>query len=102
MLIFKRYEGRPGRDAIQIGDGIRVVVLRVERNGVVTLGIDAPRDLLVLRGEVAEREAVERDAQEARILELHPGAEKILPLRRMPERNGSAADRYGDETEGRP
>jgi carbon storage regulator len=47
MLILGRKVG----DSILIGDGIRVVVLACDRGGV-RLGIDAPSDVTILRGEI--------------------------------------------------
>ena len=47
MLILGRKVG----DAILIGDGIRVVVLACDRGGV-RLGIEAPSDVTILRGEI--------------------------------------------------
>lgn len=47
MLILGRKVG----DTILIGNGIRVVVLACDRKGV-RLGIDAPSDVTILRGEI--------------------------------------------------
>jgi carbon storage regulator len=47
MLILGRKVG----DSIQIGDGIKVVVLACDRKGV-RLGIEAPTDVVILRGEI--------------------------------------------------
>ena len=47
MLILGRKVG----DSIQIGDGIKVVVLACDRKGV-RLGIEAPSDVTILRGEI--------------------------------------------------
>lgn len=47
MLILGRKVG----DSILIGDGIRVVVLACDRKGV-RLGIEAPSDVTILRGEI--------------------------------------------------
>ena len=41
-------------EAIKIGDDIEVKVLSIE-NGVVKLGIDAPRDVEILRNELLEK-----------------------------------------------
>jgi carbon storage regulator len=43
--------GRKAGDTIQIGDGIRVVVLACDRKGV-RLGIEAPSDVTILRAEI--------------------------------------------------
>jgi carbon storage regulator len=47
MLILTRREG----DAIYIDGGVRIVVLSVDRKGV-RLGIEAPSDVRILRGEI--------------------------------------------------
>lgn len=47
MLILGRKVG----DSILIGDGIKIVVLACDRGGV-RLGIDAPNDVTILRGEI--------------------------------------------------
>jgi carbon storage regulator len=47
MLILGRKVG----DSIMIGDGVRVVVLACDRGGV-RLGIEAPSDVTILRGEI--------------------------------------------------
>jgi carbon storage regulator len=54
MLILSR---RPG-DSILIGDGIRLVVLECDRRGV-RIGIDAPPEVNILRGEIAKQIADE-------------------------------------------
>jgi carbon storage regulator len=54
MLILSR---RPG-DSILIGDGIRVIVLECDRRGV-RLGIEAPADVSILRGEIVKQIAEE-------------------------------------------
>lgn len=58
MLVLARKEG----ESIAIGGGIRVVVVRT-RSGEVRLGIDAPRDVSVVRGEL-ENEWRNRDGRE--------------------------------------
>lgn len=47
MLILGRKVG----DSILIGDGIKIVVLACDRGGV-RLGIEAPEDVTILRGEI--------------------------------------------------
>jgi carbon storage regulator len=47
MLVFTRRRG----ETIMIGDGIRIEVLRVGRNGV-RLGVVAPADVVVHRKEI--------------------------------------------------
>lgn len=61
MLILTRREG----DAIYIDGGVRIVVLSVDRKGV-RLGIEAPPDVRILRGEiVAEVESATKSAATA-------------------------------------
>jgi carbon storage regulator len=54
MLILGRKVG----DSILIEGGIRIVVVSVDR-GSVRIGIDAPVDLKILRGEIAQQVATE-------------------------------------------
>lgn len=51
MLVLNR---KP-KQTIKIGDGITITLLTIDR-GQVKLGIDAPRELLVLRGELEKHE----------------------------------------------
>ena len=60
MLILSRKAG----DSVMIGDGVRIVVLGVEGSAV-RLGIDAPIDVRVLRGEILAQ--VERENERARV-----------------------------------
>jgi len=54
MLILGRREG----DSILIDGGIRIVVVSCERGGV-RIGIEAPNDVKILRGEIAQQVAQE-------------------------------------------
>lgn len=54
MLILSR---KPG-DAILVGDGIRIVVVSVDRGGV-RLGIEAPSSVTILREEIVDQIAEE-------------------------------------------
>jgi len=47
MLVLSRKVG----DSIKIGDNIEIVVNRISGNRV-TIGVDAPKDVRILRGEV--------------------------------------------------
>lgn len=58
MLILTRKVG----ETVTIGDGVLVTVLAV-KGGQVRLGVDAPKDVAVHRGEVRDR--IEQDAAEA-------------------------------------
>ncbi|NOT09146.1 MAG: carbon storage regulator [Gemmatimonadales bacterium] len=77
MLVLNR---RPG-EALQLGGGIRIVVLSSDRGGV-RLGIDAPLAVSILREELVEAVATaNRDA-------LAPGtaswAASVAPLAQLP------------------
>ncbi len=54
MLVLGRREG----DSILIDGGIRIVVVACDRQGV-RLGIEAPSDVKILRGEIADQVASE-------------------------------------------
>ena len=54
MLILSRKDG----ESIVIDGGVRIVVLGVDRTGV-RLGIDAPADVRILRGEIISQVARE-------------------------------------------
>lgn len=45
---------RKAQEVILIGNDIKVMVVRIN-GGVVSLGIDAPKDVVILREEIAER-----------------------------------------------
>lgn len=74
MLILSR---RPG-DTILIGDGIRLVVLECDRREV-RIGIEAPPDVKIVRGEI-----VDQIADENRRAGISGDAEwlKTIPPRR--------------------
>ncbi len=63
MLILTR---RPG-ESLSIGDNIRLTVLSVAAgdSGSVVLGIDAPREVLILRSELQQAISVNQDAAQA-------------------------------------
>ena len=48
-------------DSLTIGDGIKITVLKIERNQV-RIGIEAPGNVVVLRSELLEREHDDSDA----------------------------------------
>ena len=60
MLILGRREG----DSILIEGGIRIVVLSCDRGGV-RIGIEAPPELKILRGEIAQQVASENQRANA-------------------------------------
>lgn len=68
MLVLTRKKD----EQIVIGDNIKITLLRVQGNSV-RIGIDAPRDIRILRGEVssAEVDADDIEAAEQIAVELH-------------------------------
>lgn len=80
MLILSR---RPG-DSIVIGDGIRLVVLECDRRSV-RLGIEAPAEVSILRGEI-----VHQIADENRRATAGPAGSDWLEV--LPLRKGSGKD----------
>ena len=56
MLVLSRKES----ERIKIGDNITVKVLTL-KSGAVVLGIDAPRDVAVLRGELEAKSQKQRE-----------------------------------------
>ena len=60
MLILGRREG----DSILIEGGIRIVVVSCDRGGV-RIGIEAPPELKILRGEIAQQVATENQRANA-------------------------------------
>lgn len=66
MLILSRRSG----ERIRIGDHIEVIVRRVSRNRV-TLAIEAPRDVSVLRGELEQYPSHRTDPAFVRETQTH-------------------------------
>lgn len=58
MLVLRRKVG----ESFLLGDNITVTVLGVDSGGTVNLGIDAPRDVLILRSELQQAVSVNQDA----------------------------------------
>ena len=86
MLVLSRKEG----ERIQIGDNITLVVSKVSGNRV-TIGIEAPRDVKVVRGELGEVGSVPTDVDavisgptaSTKVSSLREFAASILPLQRQ-------------------
>ena len=58
MLVLRRKVG----ESFLLGDKITVTVLGVEPGGTVNLGIDAPRDVLILRSELQQAVSANQEA----------------------------------------
>ncbi|MCA9125809.1 MAG: carbon storage regulator [Planctomycetales bacterium] len=71
MLVLSRREG----EKLVIGDNITLVVSRIAGNRV-TLGIEAPADVKIFRGELANREA----AESANVVPLRRAATVTIDL----------------------
>ena len=60
MLVLTRKQ----KESIKIGDSIVVTILRVQGNSV-RVGIEAPRDVRVVRGELTASKPAEQEQEEA-------------------------------------
>ena len=65
MLVLSRKEG----EKLLIGENITLVISKISGNRV-TIGIEAPRDVKVVRGELERQVAVESNADVSSALEL--------------------------------
>jgi len=61
MLVLARKEG----ENIALGDDITITVVRISGDQI-RLGIDAPREVLVLRGELLEKQQQQEDTPDIR------------------------------------
>ena len=86
MLVLSRKEG----ERISIGDNITLIVSKVSGNRV-TIGIEAPRDVKVVRGELQLQKTSELDLESAMTppdkkrpnATLRDFAAAVLPLQRQ-------------------
>lgn len=51
MLVITRHAGQD----FLIGENVRVIILEVHASGLIRVGIQAPREIAVMRGEIADR-----------------------------------------------
>ena len=61
MLILRRKVG----ESFLVGDQIRVTILDMEANGTVNIGIDAPKNVLILRSELRQATSANQDAAQS-------------------------------------
>ena len=61
MLILRRKAG----ESFLVGDQIRITILETEANGTVSIGIDAPKDVLILRSELQQAVSANQDAAQS-------------------------------------
>lgn len=82
---------RKSHEQIQIGDNITITILRV-KGGAIRVGIDAPKNLSVLRkelvGKPAKIAATPVTSEAVEIVELGPGPLRAAQSRRSPLRSG--------------
>ena len=79
MLILSRKEG----ERIVIGDNITLIVSKVSGNRV-TIGIEAPKDVKVVRGELnTALNAPTSEKVEPKPISLREFAANVLPLQRQ-------------------
>ena len=79
MLVLSRKEG----ERIVIGDNITLIVSKVSGNRV-TIGIEAPKDVKVVRGELnAALSVPSTEKPEPKPISLREFAASVLPLQRQ-------------------
>ena len=61
MLILRRKEG----ESLVIDQKISVTILSIEPGGTVNIGINAPKDILILRSELQQAASANQDAAQA-------------------------------------
>mgnify|MGYP000296753019 CR=1 FL=1 len=74
MLILRR----KGGESLVIGDQISVTILSVDASGTVMLGINAPKDVLILRSELQQAASVNLDSANVDCVKLVEDLEKSL------------------------
>ncbi len=75
MLILRRKVG----DSLQIGENVTITVLSVDASGNINLGIDAPKDVLILRKELEQAKAANTDSLTATTPKAVQALELALP-----------------------
>jgi carbon storage regulator len=76
MLVLSRKAGQK----IVIGDGITVVVNRISGNRV-SVGVEAPPEMHIVRGELQGREGVERPNSPSPVTDFHSAQPPIVESR---------------------
>ena len=81
---------RKNKETIKIGDSITITILRVQGQAV-RVGIEAPRDIRVVRGELGDKQAV---AQNGSTEEVDSSPEpEVIQFRFSPDKVGVAPSR---------
>lgn len=73
MLILRR----KGGESLVIGDQISVTILSVDASGTVMLGINAPKDVLILRSELQQAASVNLDSANVDCVKLVEDLENL-------------------------
>jgi carbon storage regulator CsrA len=73
---------RKNQERIHIGDNVTITIVRVQGN-TVRVGIEAPGDVRIVRGEVAARDQVELAVAEAETPAARP-RDGIVAIKRQP------------------
>jgi carbon storage regulator CsrA len=92
MLVLTRKQ----KECIKIGDSITITILRVQGQAV-RVGIEAPRDVRVVRGELGEKPAAAAEASADATTE--PGEPQVIQFRFSPSEPARDA---GDKAPSRP
>lgn len=84
MLILARKAG----ESLVIGDNVQLTILSVEPNGNVTLGIEAPKDVLILRKELQQATSLNQEAASASCSEqiIHSLESMLTPPSQEPKK----------------
>lgn len=80
MLILRRKVG----ESFLVGDQIRVTILDMEANGTVNIGIDAPKDVLILRSELRQATSANQDAAQLPSAQAMAALFSALSLQQSP------------------
>lgn len=75
MLVLSRKEG----EKLVIGDNITLVISKIAGNRV-TVGIEAPADVKIVRGELKEGESKDKEAQGPKLVPLRRAATVTIEL----------------------
>ena len=71
------------QETIHIGENITITIVKIQGN-TVRVGIEAPRDTRVVRGEVLARDQVELAAAAAETLTANPSGPAVVLKRKAP------------------
>ena len=52
MLVLSRKHN----ESVMIGDNIRITIVRIRSDGKISLGFEAPKDVVILRQEIFDKE----------------------------------------------